>query len=528
MTKSWKALPICEMLNNLYKKTPLQTTFSGNCLALMGNGSGNLVPKRFTLREALNCFLDFRFETMRRRSRFLLSKVDSRAVIVNGLLVALENADRVIEIVRGAKDQQVARRLLQKELGTTEDQTDAILRLQLGQLTRLNKGKLDDEKATLEISRGELSKLLKVDDAVYDAMKTEFKELIERFGIERKTQILLEEDGDLDDMDLITNSRSVIVVTQGGYIKRMPLKTFESQGRGTRGKRGTSDGGGSADNRVAHCFTCNDHDTLLMVTQKGVAYGLGAYQVPIATRTAKGHPIPSVLPVRSDDVITTILPVSEFSEQEYIVLATEQGWIKKTALSAFEKMTSRGLTIASLDGNDRLKWCHKCGDDDDILIGTCNGQATRFTAAKLRPTGRTSRGVRAIRLKEGDTIADVNILSGANSVSKVAEYVLAVTRQGYGKRISTNEFRTQARGGVGVQALKFKKGLEDDRVSCLLTAREDDEILVITAKGIMVRQSVAQIPSQRRSATGVMIQKLDTGDKISSVSIVPQYEESDS
>jgi DNA gyrase subunit A len=318
----------------------------------------------------------------------------------------------------------------------------------------------------------------------------------------------------------------VIVVTRGGYIKRMPLQVFENQGRGTRGKRGTSDGGESQDSAIAHCFTCNDHDTLLMVTQNGIAFGLRAYQVPLGSRTAKGQPIPSVLPIRNSDEITAILPVSEFSENRFVVLATEQGWIKKTALKAFENLTARGLTILSLDEEDRLNWCQLCEDGDDILIGSAMGKATRIESAKLRPTGRTSRGVQSMTLRQGDALAGMNVLSGSKGkTAEEKEYVLAVTANGFGKRMATSEFRCQARGGSGVIGIKFKS--DEDRLSCLRIVKDDDEILVITAKGIIVRQSVSAISTQSRSATGVRVQRTDAGDTISSVSIVPKYEEAD-
>jgi DNA gyrase subunit A len=304
----------------------------------------------------------------------------------------------------------------------------------------------------------------------------------------------------------------------------MPLKTFESQGRGTRGKRGTSSS--SLEEEVSFCITCNDHDTLLMITQNGIAYGLRAYQVPIASRTAKGSPIPSVLPIALDQVITAVLPVTEFSKDEYIVLATEQGWIKRTPLEAFAKTSSRGLTIATLSDDDKLKWCHHCRDGDDILIGSSGGMATRFEATKLRPTGRTSRGVRSMRLRDNDTIAAMNVLQARASSGK--EFVLCVTSEGFGKRVATEEFRTTGRGLRGVIAIKFKKGVESaDRMSCFCIVNEDDEILVITAKGVMVRQKVSMISAQSRSATGVTVQKLDKGDHISTVSLVPGYEEHD-
>jgi len=495
----------------------------------MGNGT---VPQRFTLRQALDTFLEFRFSTIRRRSAFHLRKVESRTHIVEGLIKALESADDVIELIRSAPDQAEAKASLTNPegdgasgLGLSQQQADAVLKLQLSQLTRRNMGKLLDEQRTLAHSQLELDNLMNNDSAVRDVMIEDFKEMKAKFGIPRRTQIQPGEN-ELEDIDLVKNSRSVIVVTRGGYIKRMPLKTFESQGRGTRGKKGTSSA--SADNEVSHCFTCNDHDTLLMSTQRGVAFGLRAFQVPTGTRTAKGVPIPSVLPVKTDDVVTSVLSVSEFSDDEYIVLATEQGWIKKTPLKAFENLSSRGLIIASLNEGDRLRWCQKCTDDDDILIGSKLGMATRFQTEKLRSTGRTSRGVRSMKLKEGDTVADMNVLqrrvnddSPSKDESSPDEYILTLTSNGYGKRIQTNEFRTTARGGVGVICMKFKASGKDN-VSCLRVVDVDDEVMVITAKGVMVRQKVKDIPSQGRAATGVLVQKLDPDDSIASVSLVPQ------
>ena len=309
----------------------------------------------------------------------------------------------------------------------------------------------------------------------------------------------------------------------------MPLKQFESQNRGTRGKRSTTSDS-SMDNEIAHCFTCNDHDTLLMVSQKGIAYGLRAFQVPIGSRTAKGQPIPSVLPIPLTDVITSILPIAEFSDHRFVVMVTENGWIKKTPLNAFTKLTSRGLTIATLSDGDRINRCSLCQDGDDLLIGSAMGKATRFESASLRPTGRTSRGVYSMRLGEGDAVVDMNVLKGTptkevGTTTTGEEFVLAVTSNGFGKRMSTNEFRSQARGGKGVIAMKFKS--EEDRIACFRIVRADDEVLVITSKGIIVRQKVSGISSVGRAAVGVRVQKLDPGDAISSVSLVPRYEEQD-
>ncbi len=274
---------------------------------------------------------------------------------------------------------------------------------------------------------------------------------------------------------------------------------------------------------------------MLMISQDGLAYGLHAYQVPPGSRTARGSPLPSVLPIGIGQVITAVLPVSGFPKDEFLVLATRNGWIKKTPLDAFEKTSSRGLTIATLDEGDSLLWCHRCTDKDDVLLGSTGGMAARFEAAGLRPTGRTSRGVRAMKLRDGDTIADMNVVDGhghhghgQGSQSDDGDgrsYVLCVTEQGYGKRVPTGEFRTTSRGSVGVIATKFKKGLAEggkDRVSCFCIVHDDDEILLITSRGIMVRQKVRAIPCQSRTATGAVLQRVDPPDYIASVSLVPR------
>mmetsp|Transcript_26510 Transcript_26510/g.38011 ORF Transcript_26510/g.38011 Transcript_26510/m.38011 type:complete len:957 (+) Transcript_26510:67-2937(+) len=538
--------------NNLLKKTSLQTTFSGNFLALMGSGTK---PERFTLRSALESFLSFRFDTVRRKTAHQMKKEAARAHIVEGLLKALSCVDTVISMIRSAPDFATAREALmdpknELSLALSKDQAESVLKLQLGSLTRLNKDKLTEEQNSLLSSINNLHRLLNEDAAVRDVMKQEFKDLKNKFAVPRRSTIEVEETGELNELDLIENTRSVIVVTRGGYIKRMPLATFESQGRGTRGKRGTSSSSGGSsqsavidddsnyDNEVAHCFTCNDHDSLLVMTNGGVAFSIRAYQVPQKMASAKGVPIPSVLPVmKGDDYVAAILPVSEFTESECIVLVTEHGWIKKTPLNAFENLTSRGLIIAALEMGDRLRWCKRCTDDDDILLGTSMGMATRFKASEVRPTGRTSRGITSMKLKVGDRIADMSILkSKHDSASEVAkdsvngestaseEFVLAVTSNGYGKRVRTAEFRSQARGGIGVIATKFKQHDTDkqDNVSCLRVVREEDEVLLVTERGIIMRQKVKDIPCQGRAATGVLLQKVDikSGDAISSVSVV--------
>ncbi|GMI45090.1 hypothetical protein TrCOL_g10287 [Triparma columacea] len=532
--------------NNLYKKTQMQSSFSGNFLALMGGGKN---PQRFTLRSALDEFLNFRFETVRNKVSHDLQKALERNHIVSGLLKALTEVDYVIEVIRNAPDTQSARAKLMDEdddrLRLSREQADAVLKLQLGQLTRLNGNKLSNELNTLRETIEGLNKLMEDDSSVRREMIKELKELREKHAIPRRTRVEADAE-DLEAIDLIKNSKSVIVMTKGGYIKRMPLSDFQAQARGTRGKTGVSAQKANAtpsednDNAIEHCFSCNDHDTLIFSTLRGIAYGLRAFQIPIAGRTARGVPLPSVLPVAGDDIVASVLPVPKFSQDEFIVLATEKGWIKKTPLAAFENLTSRGLIIASLEDGDSLKWISKCTDEMDVFLGSKNGMATRYSASLLRPTARTSRGVRSMKLRPGDAITGMSIMGaeegkeegGGGEGGSIGEgksgeegYVLAVTKKGYGKRIPMAEFRSQGRGGIGVIAIKFKeKGEEEeavDSMSCLTIVKDDDEILVTTNRGVIVRQKCSSIPVQSRTATGVRVQKIEMGDFINNVSKVP-------
>lgn len=558
------------VLNNLLAKTSLSTTFSGNLLALAGAGTR---PERLTLRSALGHFLDFRFDTLRRRASHRLGKRAARREVVDALLAALSHVDEVVDVVRDAPDAAAAREGLAARvpgLGGNPARAEAVLKLRLGQLTRLDHDKLATERDELDADVRTLTRLMEDDDAVWDQLVEETREIKTKHAVPRRTRIeratiaaAAGSSGGVDgvgadgisEMDLVKNSRSVIVVTKSGYIKRLPLSTYSSQGRGTRGKRSTrntdNDGvGGSKNTRnnnnnvdddVAHCVTCNDHDMLLLATRRGVAHGVRAYKVPTFGRTARGVPLPTVLPgLHEDDVLADILPVSDADfadETNHCVLATEHGWIKRTPLAAFERVANRrtGLVIIGVDhdeGGDRLRWAERCTDDDDVLVGSRRGMATRFGASELRSTGRTSRGVRSMRLRERDLVADVSVL---RSKDLEQQYVLVVTARGYGKRVPTDEFRATSRGLVGVIATKFKnakddKDGDDDATSCVRVVQEDDEVLLTTTKGIIVRQKVRDIPVQSRTATGVTLQKIDADDAVSSVSIVPkvQVEENES
>eukprot|EP00624_Nannochloropsis_granulata_P006949 evm.model.NODE_5579_length_11332_cov_19.341246.3 len=375
---------------------------------------------------------------------------------------------------------------------------------------------------------------MREDEKVYEVMKSELKEIRAKHAVPRRSLIRAHA-GMLTELDLLANDRSVMMVTEAGYIKRMPLDEFEQQRRGTRGKAGARMG---QDDLVNHFFACNDHDHVVFISEKGVAFGIRAFQVPVASRVSKGVPLPQVLPLSSDDRVSSVLPLGDtFQTDEFLVLLTKQGFIKKTPVEAFKKLTSRGLIAISLGEGDALGWARRCTDQDDILISTRKGYTMRFASADLKLTGRTSRGCRAIKLRKTDEMVDITVLrpeagdgpamgEDDGGIGSNEQYLLAVTTAGYGKRVSADSFKAQKRGGMGVIAIKFKAGTGDS-LACMRACSDDYEVVLSTQKGTIVRQRVAAIALQSRTATGVRVQRLDEGNVIKSVAMLPADSEED-
>lgn len=518
--------------NNLFKKTGLQSSFSGNMLALVDDGKQ---PMRLSLRNSLEIFIQFRFETIRKRTKFILRKLVARDHIVEGLLVALENIDAIIELVRKSKDTAAARdQLMDTQYSLSQEQADAILALRLSRLTGLEEKKLEEEHKTLTKDIAEFKDMMDNDAKIFTVMTEETQALKDKHGRPRRSEIVAA-DSNLSDMDLLANDRSVIVVTNSGYIKRMPIEEFDAQSRGGKGKAGAKLK--DVQDTVAHFLTCNDHDSILFISDKGIAYSVKAFQVPLSSRIAKGVPLPQVLPIGSNEAITSIIPVDEFKDDDYLVLLTSKGYIKKTALKAFSKISARGLIIISLEDGDTLSWARRCEPGEDVLIATRDGFASRIAANGLRATGRQSRGVRALNLRDGDVMADIDILQSSQSTEK-GKYVLTVSRKGFGKRVDIGEFRTQRRGGKGVIAMKFKEkaggsrkdageGQADnaDALSCMRLVSDGDEVVLSTSRGTVIRQRADDLSVQSRVATGVLIQKLLKNDRIIHVDVVPPEKE---
>ncbi len=523
------------VLNNLFKLTPLQTNFSANMLALV-NGE----PVLLTLRRMLQVFLDFRIETIERRTRYLLRKAEERNHILLGLLVALDQLDPIIALIRAASDTATAKMQLQEHHGLTEIQADAILQMQLRRLTALEADKIRLEHEDLVNKIEDLKDILNRRERVLDLIKDELLKLREKYYTPRCTEIL-DLGGGLEDIDLIANERSVVLLTETGYLKRMPVSEFEATSRGTRGKAGTRSQG---EEEVKLFISCNDHDTLLLFSDRGVAYALPAYRVPQCSRSAKGTPVVQLLPIPREEAITSLLSVSSFDDETHLLMLTQGGFIKRTPLSAFERIRSNGLIAIGLAEGDALTWVRLAVNGDSVLIGSKAGMTIHFRLNddELRPLGRTARGVRSMNLRSGDSLVSMDVLpieladqvdqsstidsDEGSEINNSAEgpWVLVASATGLGKRVPVTQFRLQKRAGMGLRAIKFRR--EGDELVGLKVLGQGEELLLVSEKGVIVRTSADQIPQQSRAATGVRLQRLDSGDRLSEVVLVPPEPES--
>ncbi|MGA1623479.1 MAG: DNA topoisomerase (ATP-hydrolyzing) subunit A, partial [Synechocystis sp.] len=525
------------VLNNLYKQTPLQSNFGANMLALVNNDPQVLTIKRF-----LSVFLDFRVETITRRTRYELRKAEERDHLLQGLLIALDNLDAVIRLIRGAADTTTAKTELVEQFALSEVQADAILQMQLRRLTALEADKITAEHEELQAKIADLQDILARRERIDAIIESELEQIKTIHASPRRT-VIVQEDGELIDTDLIANDQALILLTEQGYIKRMPASTFETQNRATRGKAAAKI---KEDDSVEHFLSCCDHDRVLFFSDRGVVYSLNAYQIPIASRTARGIPIVQMLPIPKDEKITSLVAVSEFDDDTYFIMLTRQGYIKKTALSAFSNIRANGLIAISLVEGDQLRWVRIAKAEDSIIIGSQKGMAIHFKASQeeLRALGRATRGVKSMKLRSGDALISMDILP-SQVVAQIGEeteedleeeldtdtdvileetdnpgpWLLGVTMKGFGKRVPVGQFRLQHRGGLGVKAIRFKS--KDDQLVALHVVNTDDELMLITNRGIIIRQSVNDISPQSRSATGVRVQRLDAEDALSAVALVP-------
>ncbi|MEQ9238092.1 DNA gyrase subunit A [Coleofasciculus sp. E2-BRE-01] len=529
------------VLNNLYKQTPLQSNFGANMLALVGNE-----PQLLTIKQFLEVFLEFRIETITRRTQYELRKAEERDHLLQGLLIALENLDAVIAVIRAAADTATAKSQLIEQFGLSEAQADAILQMQLRRLTALEAQKIQAEHEELQVRIADLQDILANRSRILEIIETEALQIKTTHDTPRRT-VIQEVEGELDDIDLIANEKAVILVTEQGYIKRMPIHSFAAQARATRGKAAARM---KEDDGVEHFLTCCDHDSLLFFSDRGVVYSLRAYQIPAASRTARGVPIVQMLPIPHNEKITSVVPVSEFTDDVYLVMLTRKGYIKKTVLDAFSNIRANGLIAISLGAGDQLRWVRLCRAEDSIVVGSSQGMAIHFKADhdQLRPLGRATRGVKAMKLRSKDELISMDILPAqvverliatANSEEVETEddtsdevngeevhetagqgpWVLVVTTGGLGKRVPVSQFRLQNRAGMGLVAIKFRH--KKDKLAALRVVNEGDELMMVTMRGIIIRQALDAISPQSRMATGIRVQRLDEEDAIAAVALVP-------
>ncbi len=496
------------VLNQLYKHTQMQETFGVIMLALVDGR-----PRVLNLKEMFDEFIKHRKVVIVRRTKFDLAKAQDRAHILEGLKIALKNLDRIIKVIKESENPQVAKVELMKKFDLSEKQATAILEMQLQRLTGLERGKIEKEYLEL-IKRIEFLKSILASEAkVLEIIKDEMKELSEKFGDERRTEIAPEAE-ELDIEDLIAEEDVVITISHAGYIKRLPVSNYRKQRRGGKGVTGADM---KEEDFVEHLFIASTHEYMLFFTDKGNVHWLKVHEIPEGGRLSKGKAIVNLLQLAAGENISAFVPVEEFKEGHYLIMATKNGLIKKTALTAYSNPRKGGIIGIGLEKDDALIGVKMTSGDDEILLATKEGKAIRFKEAQVRDMGRAAKGVKGVSLGKKDECIAMDIV-------KPDQTILTVTGQGFGKRTLFKEYRLQSRGGKGIINIKVT-GKNGEAVG-LKTVSDKDEIMLMTEKGMIVRSPVKDIRSTGRSTQGVRLMRLDAGDKVASVAkIVPEDED---
>ena len=493
------------VLNQLYKYTQLQETFSINMLAIVDQK-----PKIFSLKEMLEEYIKFQEEVITRRTQYDLDKALARIHILEGFRIALDDIDRVIHIIRSSYDN--AKENLMEQIGLSDLQAQAILDMRLARLAGIEREKIEEEYNELMKNVAYYKQILSDEELLCSIIKDELLEIKEKFGDERRTELVPAVD-DIDLEDLIEEEETVITLTHFGYIKRQPTDTYRSQKRGGKGIMGLST---REEDFVETLFVASTHDHILFFTNKGRMYRLKGYEIPESGRHAKGTAIVNLLPVESEEKITAIIPVSDFEDGKYLLMATKYGIIKKTPLVQYGSLRKGGLNAITLDDNDELIRVKLTDGNNEIVIGTCQGMAIRFEETDVRPMGRTAHGVRGIHLRGDDYVI------GMSTIREDSD-LLAVTENGYGKRTDFSEYRVQTRGGFGISTYKIT-----DKTGALVGIRavtDLDDIMLITDEGTIIRMAASDISKYKRATQGVRLMRLDDGVKVVSMARTEQEEE---
>jgi DNA gyrase subunit A len=497
-----------KILNQLFKMTTMQTAFHVNMLALVDG----IQPRVLNLEMVLREYLKHRQVVVRRRTEFELRKAEARAHILEGLRIALDQIDKVISTIRASQSQDEARANLITKFKLTEIQANAILSMQLRTLAGLERKKIEDEYSELQKLIKELKTILGSEANILKVIREELEEMKEKYGDKRRTQIIKKALGNFSDEDLIPEEQSVLTLTKGNYIKRIPANTYASQGRGGKGKIGMAT---KEEDVVEHVIQCSSHDTILFFTSFGRVFKLKAYEIPAASRTAKGQAVAGVLNLSPDERVTSILSLSKDDPAKFLFMTTKNGVIKKTAIADFANIRQSGIICIKLDQGDELNWVKKSSGEDDIIISTAKAQAIRFKESDARPMGRATRGVRGIRLRTGDSVVGMDVLS-----SGTEGIMLVVMENGYGKITKTEQFARHNRGGVGIKAgvATVKTGTAID---VRILQNSTDDVLIISKQGQVIRLRLSDIPTIGRATQGVRIMRMAEGDNVASLAILP-------
>ncbi|MGI8649051.1 MAG: DNA gyrase subunit A [Rubrobacter sp.] len=495
------------VINNRYKHTQMQQSFGVNLVALVDN-----VPKQLSYKEVLKHYVAHQFEVVTRRTRYELNRAQARAHILEGLLIALDNLDEVVATIRKSRSVETARANLMKAFKLSERQAQAILDLRLQRLTAMERQKVEQEFKDLQEKIEYLESLLADDGKIYDVIKVELAEVRAAYADERKTQITAEEGVDFDVEDLIAEEEMVISISNGGYLKSVPVNTFRKQGRGGVGVAGMDLKEGDY---IEHLFITTTHHYMLFFTNRGKVYRQKVHQLPRMSRTAKGRHIANILPLAQDERIAAVKATKEFDEADYLVFSTKQGIVKKTKFLDYNTpLKSDGIIAINLNEGDELIDVRHASEGDEIILVTCDGKAMRFKQSDARPMGRATGGVKGVTLRGDDHVLSMEVIS-----DEAADLFL-ITQKGFGKRTPLSQFATKGRGGQGVIALKTDRGERGRLAGVQIVKPGTHELVLVSNVGTTIRMDCASVSQQGRSAQGVRVMNLREGDSVSALAKV--------
>ncbi|MFY9173961.1 MAG: DNA gyrase subunit A [Peptococcia bacterium] len=496
------------LLNHLYKRTQLQESFGVIMLALVDGH-----PRVLNLKEMLYYYLEHQKDVIVRRTRYNLRKAEERMHIVEGLKIAIDHIDEVVKTIRQSKDTETAKNNLMEKFALSAMQAQAIVDMRLGRLTGLERDKLEAEYQDLIAKIAYYRNVLGDENQVLKIIKDELKEVRDKFGDDRRTEISLEDDS-MEILDLIAEEDVVIAITHGGYIKRQPITTYRNQRRGGRGISAITT---KDEDFVEHLFITTTHHYLLFFTNKGRVYRLRVYEVPEASRQSRGTALVNVLSITGDDKITAVIPVKEFEVGNYLLTATRNGIVKKTCLTEYNTSRKDGIIALTLDDEDELIGVSLTSGKDEVILATSNGIVIRFKETDVRPMGRTARGVKGIDLRDDDLVVGLETFRTGT--------LLSVTEKGFSKRTNLDEFRTQIRGGKGMIGMKVLP--KNGKLVGVMVVQEGDEIMMITLEGIMIRVSVEEISIMGRNTQGVKTMRIMDEDSVVAIAKVINHDEED-